>query len=214
MENRVEKSLLSIRGQLTKLAFASVSALKKSKQALKTLDKPLCRQIISGDAEIDAMEEALEKECFSVLLLDSPFAADFLFVSSSLKMITDLERIGDYAVDVAEEVFYLPEGQKLHIDDLELLFDYVLDLLSVAVDAFLNSDLEKARSLSRLDDKIDRLFVKVRQDIAKGLGEKSIDPEEGIVASLIAKYLERVADHAVNIGEWVDYAKTGAHQNS
>ena len=84
----------------------------------------------------------------------------------------------------------------------------------VAVDAFLNSDLEKARSLSRLDDKIDRLFVKVRQDIAKGLGEKSIDPEEGIVASLISKYLERVADHAVNIGEWVDYAKTGAHQNS
>ena len=214
MENRVEKSLLSIRGQLTKLAFASVSALKKSKQALKTLDKPLCRQIIGGDAEIDAMEEALEKECFSVLLLDSPFAADFLFVSSSLKMITDLERIGDYAVDVAAEVFYLPEGQKLHLDDLELLFDYVLDLLSVAVDAFLNSDLEKARSLSRLDDKIDRLFVKVRQDIAKGLGEKSIDPEEGIVASLIAKYLERVADHAVNIGEWVDYAKTGAHQNS
>ena len=214
MENRVEKSLLSIRGQLPKLAFASVSALKKSKQALNTLDKPLCREIIGGDAEIDAMEEALEKECFSVLLLDSPFAADFLFVSSSLKMITDLERIGDYAVDVAEEVFYLPEGQKLHLDDLELLFDYVLDLLSVAVDAFLNSDLEKARSLSRLDDKIDRLFVKVRQDIAKGLGEKSIDPEEGIVASLIAKYLERVADHAVNIGEWVDYAKTGAHQNS
>lgn len=214
MENRVEKSLLSIRGQLTKLAFASVSALKKSKQALKTLDKALCREIIGADAEIDAMEEALEKECFSVLLLDSPFAADFLFVSSSLKMITDLERIGDYAVDVAEEVFYLPEGQKLHLDDLQLLFDYVLDLLSVAVDAFLNSDLEKARSLSRLDDKIDRLFVKVRQDIAKGLGEKSIDPEEGIVASLISKYLERVADHAVNIGEWVDYAKTGAHQNS
>lgn len=214
MENRVEKSLLSIRGQLTKLAFASVSALKKSKQALKTLDKSLCREVIDGDAEIDALEEALEKECFSVLLLDSPFAADFLFVSSSLKMITDLERIGDYAVDVAEEVFYLPEGQKLHLDDLQLLFDYVLDLLSVAVDAFLNSDLEKARSLSRLDDKIDRLFVKVRQDIAKGLGEKSIDPEEGIVASLISKYLERVADHAVNIGEWVDYAKTGAHQNS
>ena len=193
MENRVEKNLLSIRGQLTKLAFASVSALKKSKQALISLDKTLCREVIDGDAEIDALEEALEKECFSVLLLDSPFAADFLFVSSSLKMITDLERIGDYAVDVAEEVFYLPEGQKLHLDDLELLFDYVLDLLSVAVDAFLNSDLEKARSLSRLDDKIDRLFVKVRQDIAKGLGEK---------------------DHAVNIGEWVDYAKTGAHQNS
>ena len=115
------------------------------------------------------------------------------------------------AADIAEEVTYLPDGTPFDVPDLFVLSDCVIALLKEAVDAFLNSDVKKARGLAKKDDRIDELFLKVRGDVASDLENNSIVPEAGIVAALISKYLERIADHGVNLGEWVDYALTGEH---
>lgn len=211
MENRVERTIEGIRDQVTRLSFSALKAIERAMRSLKGKDRELAKQVIRDDNDIDEAYASIEKECFSVLLLDSPFACDFLFISAALKMITDLERIGDYAADIAEEVTYLPEGTPFDVNDLFVLSDCVIALLKEAVDAFLNSDVEKARSLAKKDDRIDELFIKVRSDVAADLENKSIVPEAGIVAALIAKYLERIADHGVNLGEWVDYALTGEH---
>lgn len=211
MENRVERTIEGIRDQVTRLSFSALKAIERAMRSLKEKDKELAKNVICDDADIDEAYAAIEKECFSVLLLDSPFACDFLFISSALKMITDLERIGDYAADIAEEVTYLPDGTPFDVPDLFVLSDCVIALLKEAVDAFLNSDVKKARGLAKKDDRIDELFLKVRGDVASDLENNSIVPEAGIVAALISKYLERIADHGVNLGEWVDYALTGEH---
>ena len=117
----------------------------------------------------------------------------------------------DHLDDIAEEVTYLPDGTPFDVPDLFVLSDCVIALLKEAVDAFLNSDVKKARGLAKKDDRIDELFLKVRGDVASDLENNSIVPEAGIVAALISKYLERIADHGVNLGEWVDYALTGEH---
>ena len=121
------------------------------------------------------------------------------------------ESPSDYAADIAEEVTYLPSSSHLNIPDLFALSDCVIALLKEAVDAFLNSDVGKARNLAKKDDRIDELFLKVRSDVAHDIDSHALSPEEGIVAALISKYLERIADHGVNLGEWVDYALTGEH---
>lgn len=211
MENRVERTIEGIRDQVTRLSFLSLKAIEKAMRSLKEKDKGKAKQVMADDAVIDEAYSSIEKECFSVLLLDSPFACDFLFISSALKMITDLERIGDYAADIAEEVTYLPSSSHLNIPDLFALSDCVIALLKEAVDAFLNSDVGKARNLAKKDDRIDELFLKVRSDVAHDIDSHALSPEEGIVAALISKYLERIADHGVNLGEWVDYALTGEH---
>ena len=209
MMKRFNEQIGEVRSLLNALSLKVEGAIDG---ALASLEKGLSKdaeKVIKGDDEIDRLTNELEKKCFSILLLDSPYASDFLQVSSALKMATDLERIGDYAVDIAEEITAL-KTPYVHLDeDLRLLATYVRDLVHQAVYCFINSDLEKARGLDKDDDKIDALFLKVREDAIKDI-KAGENPELALVSSLIAKYLERMADHAVNLGEWVDYSVTGA----
>ena len=211
---RIEEELSSIKERLTKLFFLSNKAVGKAVDSLLNGDVDAAREVVEGDEEVDGLHRGIETSCFSLLLLDSPYANDFLFCSGALKMITDLERSGDYASDIAEEALYLSKGKKVEHPDLTLLSSYVKSLLELGLRAFLNSDLELARSLDKEDEKIDELFLKVRQDVADGVSKGELEADEGIVSALVAKYLERIADHGVNLGEWVDYMLTGAHMES
>ena len=190
---RIEEELSSIRERLTKLFFLSNKAVGKAVDSLLNGDIAAAREVVEGDEEVDGLHRGIEKSCFSLLLLDSPYANDFLFCSGALKMITDLERIGDYASDIAEEALYLSKGKKVEHPDLTLLSSYVKSLLELGLRA---------------------LFLKVRQDVADGVSKGELEADEGIVSALVAKYLERIADHGVNLGEWVDYMLTGAHMES
>ncbi len=167
------------------------------------------------DAEIDEMEKTIETLCLKLLLKQQPVASDLRLVSSALKMISDMERIGDQCADIADIAKYLEHenaGEILHAVPLQEMAAAVTRMVTEAVDSFVGRDLEKAREVIASDDTVDALFEKTRADIA-GLAAKY--PEKGMVlldVLMVAKYFERIGDHATNIAEWVEFAMTGEHE--
>ncbi len=167
------------------------------------------------DAEIDEMEKTIETLCLKLLLKQQPVAGDLRLVSSALKMISDMERIGDQCADIADIAKYLEHenaGEILHAVPLQEMAAAVTRMVTEAVDSFVGRDLEKAREVIASDDTVDALFEKTRADIA-GLAAKY--PERGMVlldVLMVAKYFERIGDHATNIAEWVEFAMTGEHE--
>jgi len=144
--------------------------------------------------------------------MEHPVASDFREVSAALKMITDLERIGDQARDIAEIATQLGDGeyikQLVHIPQMAVI---VIAMVKDGVQAYINRDLALARSLDRTDDKVDELFNVVMSDLTALIKKNPDDAEQAVMFMMITKYLERIGDHAVNIGEWVEYAITGNH---
>ncbi len=167
------------------------------------------------DAEIDEMEKTIETLCLKLLLKQQPVASDLRLVSSALKMISDMERIGDQCADIADIAKYLEHenaGEILNAVPLQEMAAAVTRMVTEAVDSFVGRDLEKAREVIASDDTVDALFEKTRADIA-GLAAKY--PEKGMVlldVLMVAKYFERIGDHATNIAEWVEFAMTGEHE--
>lgn len=155
------------------------------------------------DQKVDFLYEKTEEMCFRVLLLEAPFAGDFLKVSSILKMITDLERIGDYCTDVEEE---LPRDHKRFHPLLSNMVEMVVTQFERAYESYVNGDIEKARSLVKEDDALDEAYLRLKKECEEGKGTY-----DALNSVLIGRYLERMGDHMVNIGEWVDYGLTGTH---
>lgn len=214
-KSRIDRQLEHLEDNLVKMSLLSESAIKKAMEALLKRDRELAKEVIKEDGDIDRFNRQIEDDSFRILLLDSPVAGDFLRVSASLKMITDLERIGDYAVDIAEEVVTFPDEPYIkELADIPEMGEAAIALVHKAVRGFINRDIESARSLAKDDDKIDSLFLKVKRDLLHSIKEKEENADQAIILMMIAKYLERIGDHAVNIGEWVDYGETGTHEES
>lgn len=188
----------------------------------------LCEQIISGaigallknseeqrrlvdtiDGSIDRKERDIEALCMRLLLRQQPVARDLRLISSALKMISDMERIGDQAADISQITVFM-QGRSLPISHIEAMARRSAEMVTCAIDSFVRRDLEKARSVYRMDDAVDDLFIKIKQEIVRLL-KNNEDGELCLDYLMIAKYLERIGDHAVNVAEWVDYAITGSH---
>ncbi len=188
----------------------------------------LCEQIISGaigallknsdeqrrlvdtiDGSIDRKERDIEALCMRLLLRQQPVACDLRLISSALKMISDMERIGDQAADISQITVFM-QGRSLPISHIEAMAHRSAEMVTCAIDSFVRRDLEKARSVYRMDDAVDDLFIEIKQEIVRLL-KNNEDGELCLDYLMIAKYLERIGDHAVNVAEWVDYAITGSH---
>ncbi len=188
----------------------------------------LCEQIISGaigallknseeqrrladsiDGSIDRKERDIEALCMRLLLRQQPVARDLRLISSALKMISDMERIGDQAADISQITVFM-QGRSLPIPHIEAMARRSAEMVTCAIDSFVRRDLEKARSVYRMDDAVDDLFIEIKQEIVRLL-KNNEDGELCLDYLMIAKYLERIGDHAVNVAEWVDYAITGSH---
>ena len=188
----------------------------------------LCEQIISGaigallknseeqrrlvdsiDGSIDRKERDIEALCMRLLLRQQPVARDLRLISSALKMISDMERIGDQAADISQITVFM-QGRSLPIPHIEAMARRSAEMVTCAIDSFVRRDLEKARSVYRMDDAVDDLFIEIKQEIVR-LIKNNEDGELCLDYLMIAKYLERIGDHAVNVAEWVDYAITGSH---
>lgn len=188
----------------------------------------LCEQIISGaigallknsdeqrrlvdtiDGSIDRKERDIEALCMRLLLRQQPVARDLRLISSALKMISDMERIGDQAADISQITVFM-QGRSLPISHIEAMAHRSAEMVTCAIDSFVRRDLEKARSVYRMDDAVDDLFIEIKQEIVRLL-KNNEDGELCLDYLMIAKYLERIGDHAVNVAEWVDYAITGSH---
>lgn len=190
-----------------------ISAIQESINALLNKDSLLIEDTFRKEKEIDSLERDIEQECLKISLMEHPVAGDFREVSAALKMITDLERIGDNARDICE--IALQFNGKTYIKRLEHIPEMAKNAIAMvkdSVQSYIDQDLELARGLDKRDDRVDDLFEIVKKDLILLIKLDSSSADDAIMILMIAKYLERIADHAVNIGEWVDYCITGSHQ--
>ena len=193
------------------LMFRHIEAvIEKCIKALIERDFDLAREVFEEDILIDRMERNIEQACLRILVMKHPVAGDFREITAILKMITDLERIGDQARDIAEIAMQFGDDEYIkklvHIPQMAVI---VIQMVKDGVQAYINRDLALARSLNRTDDKVDDLFNVVVEELVELIKKNSDNAEQAIKFIMITKYLERVGDHAVNIGEWVEYAMTG-----
>lgn len=162
------------------------------------------------EEKINKMEREIQNYCLNLLLLQSPVAGDLRTVSAALKMITDLERIGDQAIDIAEMSTYLKDCENIYsMTHLSEMAERSSNMVTTAIDAFVKKDLKIAKTVATMDDAIDDLFNKVKQEVVDIINANKELDQQAIDVLLIAKYFEKIGDHAENIGEWVVFSITG-----
>ena len=202
--------------ELTK-NMISMGALCESAiaQAVKSLiehDLSLVESVKDAEKEIDHKEREIEGLCMKLLLQQQPVAKDLRTISSALKMITDMERIGDQAEDIADIVHFCDLSNENCRRDISEMATSAINMVNLSIDAFVKKDIETAKKVLAMDDTVDDLFIKIKGDIIKLIAENPEEGENAVDIVMIAKYLERIGDHATNIAEWVEFSLTGSHE--
>lgn len=215
MRNRFEMQLRQLDCELIQLGAMIERAIAGAAKALLESDGQKAREIAALDDGIDQKERDIERLCLRLLLQQQPVARDLRQISAALKMITDMERIGDQAADIAELAVMLSgRGQPMlggvHIGDMARA---TIKMVSDSVDAFVRKDLARTQAVIRYDDVVDELFDRVKNDLTGYIAQNSECGEQAIDLLMIAKYFERIGDHAVNIAEWVEFSITGQHKD-
>lgn len=215
IRNKYERELNLVFNKLVAMCHDTQIAIEKSIKALKHLDKDLAREVIEDDKNIDDEQREIEQDCLKILLMEHPVASDFRDVSAALKMITDLERIADQAADISEISLQFKDDKFIkEPEHIELMSKLAIGMVKDGVSSYINRDLDTARGLDKRDDRVDELFEIVKSDLVELIKKDPENAEQAILFMMIAKYLERIGDHAVNIGEWAEYAVTGYHSQS
>ena len=190
-------------------------AIKNTMTALVEDDLLLAQEVINKDCIIDDSERTIENLCLKLLLTQQPVATDMRMISSALKMITDMERIGDFAADIAEIVTKGGRtGTGYHIELIDRMGRAVIRMVDEAVLSFTNSDLELAKKVCKSDDEVDNLFNGAKNVLLDCIRNDEKLAERALDLMLVSKYLERIGDHATNIAEWVIFSITGVHVNT
>lgn len=210
-----EEQLNGLKNELLLMCSTVESAIEKAIYALVNRDFEMSKQVIKNDASVDNLENEIEQKCLRILLLEHPFATDFRDISAILKMITDLERIGDHASDISEISLQIGPSEPINnFEKIKIMSTFAISMVKDSVLSYLNKDLSLATSLNKRDDRIDNLFDEIKNELVIVIQNDGKMANQAILLLLIAKYLERVGDHAVNIGEWVEYAIKGKHSQS
>ena len=209
MRSRFEKQLLELNKSLIEMGALCEEAIEKVAKALITGDIELAQYVLTNSKSIDHMERDIERLCMTLLLHQQPVAKDLRMITSALRMIKDMERIGDQAEDIAELVILL-KGQTIDsVNKIEKMANETAKMVRGSIDAFVNKNLYQARDVLKQDDIVDQLFVELKRDIIHLISLNQYDGEFGLDILMIAKYLERIGDHATNIAEMVIYSLTG-----
>ncbi len=212
MRNYFREQLTELHKELTNMGRACEEAISAASQALLKNDDALASVAEAAEEELDRLEREVEDLCLKLLLRQQPVAGDLRKISAALKLISDLERIGDQAADIAElaRLVRVPV-ENLHIADMT---QAVIQMVTDSVSAFVQHDLSLARSVCAADDRVDELFRQVRGELIGLIAADASYGEQGLDLLMVAKYLERIGDHATNVAEWVEYSLTGVHPPS
>jgi len=209
MRSRFDEQLGQLNYSLIEMGALIESAIAKATKALTEQDTALAEAIIRDDNIVDEKEKEIEALCLKLLLNQQPVARDLRLISAALKMITDMERIGDHAADISElcvEMAAQPYVKKLeHIPQMALL---TIRMVSDSIDAFVRKDLALAETVIACDDEVDALFLTVKRDLIALVHADVSSGEQAFDLLQIAKYYERIGDHATNIAEWVMFSMT------
>ena len=212
MRNKFDSQLEKLNLELITMGALCEDAISASVKGFLDDDDALCRKAVETEDEINRKERDIESICMKLLLEQQPVARDLRVISSALKMISDMERIGDQAYDIAEIAKFVKNSNvksKIHIKDMAAA---ATKMVTDSVDSFVKKDVELARAVMAYDDKVDNLFNCVKDELVLLITEDKANGEFCIDLLMIAKYLERIGDHAVNIAEWVEYSITGTHR--
>ena len=211
MRERFNEQLERLHVEMIRMGALCEDAISAAAGALLKGDRDLAQSAIAAEREIDQKEREVEALCLKLLLQQQPVARDLREISAALKMISDLERIGDQAADIAELTAHveLPDGSgRLHIGDMARA---VIRMVTDSVDSFVKRDVALARKVCAADDTVDELFNQVKRELIALIASDAAYGEKGLDMMMVAKYLERIGDHATNVAEWVEYSLTGIH---
>jgi phosphate transport system protein len=211
MRTKFNHQLEQLNDLLIKMGTYCETAIARVAKALIEDDLSLIENSDEIEKIIDDMEREIESLCFLIILQQQPVARDFRTVSSALKMITDMERIGDQAADIAEIINQSSPFVGRSKNSIVQMAREIIKMVTDSIDSFVKSDIDLAISVIEYDDVVDDLFIVVRNELIEDIRNGNTDAEEAIDLLMIAKYFERIGDHTTNIAEWVEYAITGSH---
>ena len=210
MRNRFDRELVRLNNELIEMGSMIEKSIETAVKAMVNQDVELANRVIESDDEIDQQERQIEDLCLKLLLQQQPVAKDLRLISSALKMVTDMERIGDHATDISEITIALAD--KSYIKKLEHIQQMAKETMIMVIDslqAFVDRDLDKAHAVIEHDDVVDDLFMTVKKEIIEIIHNRPDDGDQATDLLMVAKYFERIGDHATNIAEWVIFSITG-----
>ena len=211
-----EADLAALRDELVEMGHVSADAVENALEALCTADAEMAQRIVKGDSKVNGMERDIEHRCMTLLLRQQPVAGDLRRISAAMKVVTDVERIGDHAADIAEIVPHLAGVRKAGDPAVSQTIEMgqkAYQMLQDAMRAFVSEDELAARAVIAADDAVDHDFNVIKRLLA---GEIAADPgkiDAALDVLMVIKYLERIGDHAVNIAEWVEFLRTGRYRS-
>ncbi|MGI6152151.1 MAG: phosphate signaling complex protein PhoU [Christensenellales bacterium] len=211
MRSRFDAQLELLKTQMIQMGALCEAAIANAANALMTGDQELAKKAIESDEDIDQKEREIESLCLKLLLKQQPVARDLRQISSALKMITDMERIGDQAADISEITLLANINAANNTNHIADMANATMKMVTDSIDAYVRQDLELAQAVIAYDDVVDNLFNKVKDDLIRLISEDAKNGEHAIDLIMIAKYFERIGDHATNIAEWVEFSITGKH---
>ena len=211
MRSRFDEQLAILNRELIEMGALCEEAIALAAKALTDKDKTMAAKVAAMDAEIDQKERNIESMCLKLLLQQQPVARDLRQISAALKMITDMERIGDQAEDISEIVITLDGRYAENSALLKGMAESTIQMVTESVDAYVKRDTALAQQVIEMDDIVDDYFDQVKAELISKIAGEPADGEYALDLLMIAKYLERIGDHAVNIAEWVIFSVTGKH---
>ncbi len=210
MREKYMNQLKQLNRLLTQMGQMVEYAIELAIDALIGQDEEKAKKAIAFDEDIDEKEKEIEHLCLKLILCQQPVARDLRFISSALKMITDLERIGDQAADISEIAMFLVDKPYIKkLEHIKQMATETTDMVIKSISAFVESDVEKARKVIEHDDVVDELFMIVKNELISLINQNVENGEQATDLLMVAKYFERIGDHATNIAEWVIFSVTG-----
>ena len=207
MRSKFDEQLQELNNEMIEMGRMIVQSIAMAIEALTNKDEKLAKQIMEGDSEIDRAQKRIESICFQLLIRQQPVAKDLRVVTAAMKMVTDMERIGDHAADISEMTILMGRGSRIgDFSHISRMSSETMRMLNHSIEAYVEKDREKAREVILQDDIVDELFDQVKRDIIGLIRRNPGDGEEATDLLMVAKYFERIGDHATNIAEWVIYS--------
>ena len=214
MRIRFDEQLEQLNEEMINMGNMIEASIGNAVKALMKQDEELAKKTMAGDEKIDRTERKIEDLCLRLLLQQQPVARDLRQISAALKMITDMERIGDQASDIAEIIISAGMNETNEIPEIDKMASAVLKMVHDSVASYVQRDLELAREVIEQDDAVDELFETVKKKLMRLISAGDEDGSTAIDLIMVSKYLERIGDHATNIAEWVEFSITGVHKES
>lgn len=210
MRKTFDAELLELNEEMTAMAAAAQEAIDVVTESLTTGDEPTAHRAVEIEASLDQMERDIEDHCLRLLLRQQPVARDLRTISTAMKMVTDLQRIGDQAANIAEISILLARGEQIRVpEDISMMSRRAGAMVKQAIASYTARDVDTANAVINMDDEVDDLFSQVKEELIDRIAFSREDADQAIDLIIIAKYLERVADHAVNIAQWAIFCVTG-----